>query len=96
VNDTTADDRIPGRDQAVFRVQPPCEHDPQQGEGKDIHPILTHLREKGTKAQGISPIKAGFLSGDPPPDGSEYRVYEPGICRPPDPYGCTLRPRTER
>jgi len=31
-----------------------------------------------------------FFSGDSPPDGSEFPVYEPGICRPPDPYGCTL------
>lgn len=25
-----------------------------------------------------------------PPDGSEFPVYEPGICRPPNPYGRTL------
>ena len=71
MNNTTADDWIPGRDQAVFRVQSPCEHDTQRA-WEGIQAILTDLREKERKWRGISSIKAWFFSGDPPPDGSEF------------------------
>jgi hypothetical protein len=82
VKDTTADDRIPGREQAVFRVQLPSEHDPQQG--RERYPRYPHPLERKREPEwhGILPIKAGSFSGDPPPDGSEFPVYEPGILSP--------------